>query len=159
MENIDASEPSVDVRQIMAGIKAEIAEKHLTDNLPKFEEPEMSSEVVEPFNLMEYNEAVSVMNSSWDMNPWFELTGNGLKKFFKRVIRKLNKFLLENLCTRQTQFNSFSVRAQNQIQGFINEQQDDKILIERQAAEIETLRDQVQSLSARIESLEKKVSS
>lgn len=145
---------SIDVQKIMHDIDAEIAEKHLTDNLPKFDEPTMETITIEPFDLIEYNEDVRAMNSGWDINPWFVLTGNSVKKFIKRIIRKLNMFLLAHICNRQTEFNSFSVRAQNQVQRFINEQQTNQITIDRQTKEVEVLKNQVKELTERIERLE-----
>jgi len=139
----------IDVKKIMDEIYKEISEKHLTDDLPSFEDvTEVQGDDI-VFDSTELLKAVSSMNGSYQLTPYFSLTGNPIKVLFKRLVRKLNKFLLVYLSNQQTQFNTSSVQAQNQVYARLK-------VCDSDHEQIALLKQNIKELQIRINELERK---
>ena len=134
----------INIEKIMQDIRAEVEAEGPWEDIPAFEpfaqETAQSGE--------SYPESRGYLNRNYELNYYWELGPRGLKTFVKRAIRKLLKFLLPPLLTRQTEFNARVVRCVNGLQ----EQMDEA---RKQNA---ALQEENRALRERLDALEKTIS-
>lgn len=146
----------INVEEIMKEIRREIAERgEEQEQIPFDEIPVMGASAAagggrEPFQPAFFDKNVALLNQSWEICAYRPLSGNPIKVFFKRVLRKLIKFYIEPITRDETDFNSFTVRSMNSVAAYIAEQQ------KRDAEtghEIDFLKKQVKLLEREFEEL------
>ena len=104
----------------------------------------------------------SVLNSSWQLPYYRELGKRSPITFIKRVIRKLLTFLINPICSDQTDFNATAVRNINelihkfQVQTMFNNAVASALSSDEKTEEIERLNNQVLLLEKRLAALEGK---
>lgn len=140
---------TVNVEEIMAQIRKEIAEKGYTSDMLSFQD---AKTVAEPetaaYDGGEYRVIVDGLNRCAYI-PWYrDLGQGGIKGFMKKVIRKLNVFLIAPMSDEQNLFNARTVQAVNQITRYMDEQ---KACIEAYKKEVEELQRRLEVVEDELE--------
>ena len=93
---------SINIEQIMADIKKEIKEKGLTADMLSFEDVpyKKTAQGGSPA------EAVDYVSSHYYVQPYQEFTGNPVKVFFKKALRKVMRFYVDPIVMEQNDFNA-----------------------------------------------------
>ncbi len=116
----------INVEMIIAEIKNKVereikAEVYSEDpiSMPDFE-VQNAVQTEEWMNRQEFEDCLHQANLNWQRNYYWELGKPGLKRFLKRTVRKLVKFLIEPLLSLQNRFNSNVIRCMNQLKVFVD---------------------------------------
>lgn len=151
---------------------SELAEK-MSNNISQrnySEDEVMFEDVTVKKNANEFDPAVlgqniSLLNSSWEIR-YGDLYGNPISRFFKRVVRKLTRFIIIPLFEQQNNINGNIARSLSEVNKYVNdapkyvmEQLNDQHSINVEAVKvqdqlIESLENKIALLEARIEALE-----
>ena len=93
---------SINVEQIMADIKREIKEKGLTSDMLSFEDIpyKKTAQGGSPAEALDY------VTAHYYVQPYQELTGNPVKVFFKKALRRLMRFYIEPIVMEQNDLNA-----------------------------------------------------
>ena len=93
---------NINIEQIMADIKREIKEKGLTSDMLSFEDIpyKKTAQGGSPA------EAVDYVTSHYYVQPYQEFTGNLVKVFFKKALRKVMRFYVDPIVMEQNDFNA-----------------------------------------------------
>lgn len=111
MENV---KDEINIEAIMAQIRQNIKEQGLTSDMLSFEDvPFRSATDVSGASLEAAGEAMRYLNAHYYIQPYKNLSGNPIKVFFKKVIRKLVKFYVEPVVFEQNDVNANTVKALN----------------------------------------------
>lgn len=111
MENV---KDEINIEAIMAQIRQNIKEQGLTSDMLSFEDvPFRSATDVSGASLEAADEAMRYLNAHYYIQPYKNLSGNPIKVFFKKVIRKLVKFYIEPVVFEQNDVNANTVKALN----------------------------------------------
>jgi methyl-accepting chemotaxis protein len=136
---------TIDVEKIMEEIRAEIKEKGYTSDMLSFQDVQHTVVEEYSYNEAEYLELVRRLNTDAYV-PWYRDLGvNGVKRFVKKVIRRMISFVVAPMSEEQNRFNSEVCQAVNQLQGYI----------EQQKHVIETCQKNINLLEEKIARLEK----
>ena len=132
----------INVEEIMQEIRAEIKEKGYTKDMLSFKDvvSDVSTALPVEFDIVELREVIERMNETFDI-PWYRDVGGGIKGFIKKVIRKLNMFLIAPVTEDQSEFNSRVVNSSNQVLCFIEEQNE----------KMEELKEEIRVLKAELQ--------
>ena len=98
---------SINIEEIMAEIKQKIKEQGLTADMLSFEDVPYKKNAQSG----SASEALDYISTHYYIQPYKELQGNGIKVFFKKVLRKLMKFYVEPVVFEQNDFNANAVTA------------------------------------------------
>lgn len=96
---------SINIEEIMAEIKQKIKEQGLTADMLSFEDVPYKKNAQSG----SASEALDYISTHYYIQPYKELQGNGVKVFFKKVLRKLMKFYVEPVVFEQNDFNANAV--------------------------------------------------
>lgn len=111
---------TINIEEIMADIRREIAEKHLTPDMLSFEDVpyDKPGEAVNKCSLQssEARNAMVYLHSHYAVQPYKPLSGNPVAVFVKKVIRKLTKFYIEPTVADQNEVNANIVRMLNALE-------------------------------------------
>lgn len=119
-------ENNINIEAIMAQIRQEIKDKGLTSDMLSFEDVPYEKAVnVSGATLGEAEEAMRWLNAHYYVQPYKNLSGNPVKVFFKKVIRKLVKFYVEPAVFEQNDVNANTVKALNCLVGAASASADD----------------------------------
>ena len=146
MENIN----TIDVEKIMQEIREDIIKKGYTSDMLSFYEIQPSSEVATVYNENECKHILHNINCNCHVAWYREIPGTGIKKFMKKVIRKLCAFLIAPISEQQTLFNSEVTKEFNQIVAYIEELENQKGIYEKN---IEILEEKIEKLELEIKAL------
>ena len=93
---------SINIEQIMADIKRQIKEKGLTTDMLSFEDVpyRKTAQGCSP------EEALDYVTAHYYVQPFKEFTGNPVKVFFKRAVRKMLRFYVEPIVMEQNDLNA-----------------------------------------------------
>ncbi|MBO4493821.1 MAG: hypothetical protein J5724_05475 [Ruminococcus sp.] len=93
---------NINIEQIMADIKRDIKEKGLTPDMLSFEDIpyKKTAQGGSPA------EAVDYVTSHYYVQPYQEFTGNPVKVFFKKALRKVMRFYVDPIVMEQNDFNA-----------------------------------------------------
>lgn len=148
---------NIDIEEIMAQIKREIKEKNLTSDMLSFEDVPYKKPVQVSrsgnASLDDADEALSFMNAHYYVQPYKPITGNPLKVFIKKVIRKLTKFYVEPVVFEQNEFNANTVSILNILSNIAQNQEPCEMDV--LAEKLETIELAQRELLIRIETLER----
>ena len=92
---------SINIEEIMAEIKQKIKEQGLTADMLSFEDV--------PYKKNAQSGSASEALDYISTQYYKELQGNGIKVFYKKVLRKLMKFYVEPVVFEQNDFNANAV--------------------------------------------------
>lgn len=110
----------INIEEIMADIRREIAEKHLTPDMLSFADVpyDKPDEAVNKCSLSspEARNAMVYLHSHYAVQPYKPLSGNPVAVFVKKVIRKLTKFYIEPTVADQNEVNANIVRMLNALE-------------------------------------------
>lgn len=96
---------SINIEEIMAEIKQKIKEQGLTADMLSFEDVPYKKNAQSG----SASEALDYISTHYYIQPYKELQVNGIKVFFKKVLRKLMKFYVEPVVFEQNDFNANAV--------------------------------------------------
>lgn len=148
---------NIDIEEIMAQIKREIKEKNLTSDMLSFEDVPYKKPIQVSrsgnASLDDADEALSFMNAHYYVQPYKPITGNPLKVFIKKVIRKLTKFYVEPVVFEQNEFNANTVSILNILSNIAQNQEPCEM--DALAEKLETIELAQRELLIRIETLER----
>ncbi len=167
---------SLNIEDIMSEIRAEIREKGLTGDALSFADipcdanPRNRSEQFDPDLLQKDISYVSDNFHLFTENP---ISGGGIGRFFKKVMRKMMRFYIEPIADDQSALNANTAQALQQLELYIRDsqahstaslskriealelqQRNNRMEIDRLQKQVITLRDQLaQAQDRRKESL------
>ncbi len=146
---------TVDVEQIMREIRADIKMQEDLKNLPDFESIPLQAQdaLVVPVGYLDwalYRQSLEYINAHYEIPYYWTFTGNPVKVFLKRLIRKVLKCMLCPLLNLQNRFNAHVMRCLGQIQLYTEDVRD---TTERLAKESAELRRQVAQLEEEVRRL------
>ena len=95
----------INIEEIMAEIKQNIKDQGLTADMLSFEDVPYKKNAQSG----SASEALDYISTHYYIQPYKELQGNGIKVFFKKVLRKLMKFYVEPVVFEQNDFNANAV--------------------------------------------------
>jgi len=153
----------INIEKIMEEIRAEIKEKQLLEEIPSFEDIPIqgqTSTAVVSANISEENyrehylENLDYLNRNVEMIYYFDLGNNPVKKFIKRAIRKVLKFLLYPITQQQTAFNAHAVRCLNATRDYMQDQTVKSNVEDMMNLQIERLAELEQKYNAQKKELE-----
>lgn len=113
---------NVNVQEIMDKIKSEIEAENLSSDILSFEDFFASSNAPMlnfSFNEKAFSNEIRILNAAHTIASDREVTGNGLVRFIKKVVRKLSRFYIEPIVKDQNAFNSHTIRALNGVRRYI----------------------------------------
>lgn len=148
---------TINIEEIMQGIRQEIKDKGLTSDMLSFEDVpyRKPGDAVSGCTMdsEEVRNAMVYLNGHYNIQPYKPLGGNALFVFVKKVIRKLTKFYVEPIVFDQNDFNANTVRVLNAVTSSANADQQDHSadLLHR----LEVLELNQKHLTTQIESLQK----
>lgn len=152
-------ENKINIEEIMAQIKAEIAEKGLTPDMLSFEDVPYKKPVqaaADPgASLADAADAFAYVNSHHYVQPYKPLPGNPLAVFIKKVIRKLTKFYVEPVVFEQNSFNAATVNILNVMKNSAETAEKNSDASAELMSRLETLELAQKELRSRIDSLER----
>lgn len=102
---------SINIEEIMAEIKQKIKEQGLTADMLSFEDVPYKKNAQSG----SASEALDYISTHYYIQPYKELQGNGIKVFFKKVLRKLMKFYVEPVVFEQNDFNANAVTVMRSL--------------------------------------------
>lgn len=117
---------SLNIEDIMSEIRADIREKGLTGDMLSFADipcdanPRHRAEQFDPDQLQKNVSYVSDHFRLITENP---LPGNGVSRFFKKVIRKMIRFYAEPIAEDQSALNANTAQAIQQLELYIQDAQ------------------------------------
>lgn len=112
----------INVQKIVEEIRKEIEEKGYTEDMLSFHEIPIENELLtDEFQMSEWKNNLKMANARCQINYYREIPQTGIKKFIKRVIRKLAGFLIIPIIEEQNDFNAYVVRCLNQVDKLIDE--------------------------------------
>ena len=132
----------INVEEIMEEIRTNIRERGY-DKIPlSFEDiplsrPAVAGDVVYDETVL--RQELQYLNQNWNNNWNVAISGGGLRAKFKKVIRKLARFLVAPIVAFQNEYNASNVRAVQQLVAYIE-------TIEEYKARVEELEKQVAEL-------------
>lgn len=146
---------TIDVEKIMEEIRENIKKRGYTDEMLSFNDvkaqmPENSGGVT-TFNVHELRTQVQDSNLHCSLQYYAMIPKGGLKSFVKRTLRKVLRFLLLPIVDEQNIFNSSAARSLNQLEAYVQEQQE---VHDQDIKTIELLEEKIESLTKRCEVLE-----
>lgn len=123
-----SNQEEINIEAIMQEIRAEIKEKGYTNDLLSFNDIVIDTSTlnVAKFDKVAFNEEIYTINHGWEIPAYRVLSGNPVKVFFQKVIRKLVYFFVEPIVLEQNGFNASMVRLMNQMNCYIDETQQEK---------------------------------
>lgn len=152
-------ENKINIEEIMAQIKAEIAEKGLTPDMLSFEDVSYKKPVqaaADPgASLADAADAFAYVNSHHYVQPYKPLPGNPVAVFIKKVIRKLTKFYVEPVVFEQNSFNAATVNILNVMKNTAENAEKNNDASADLMSRLETLELAQKELRSRIDSLER----
>ncbi|MBQ8824892.1 MAG: hypothetical protein IJZ64_06655 [Ruminococcus sp.] len=157
---------SVNVEDIMSEIRSDIKKKGLNNAMLSFADvqsdanPENSADAYDPDTL---RGNVQYVSSQYQLNAYRPLSGNPVKVFFQKVIRKLVKFYIEPIAQDQTYFNANSAQALQELELYIIDSQSKSTAdLSKQIDDLKLQqknnRIQIESMQKQIEILQKELS-
>lgn len=123
-----SNQEEINIEAIMQEIRTEIREKGYTNDLLSFNDIVIDTSTLNAvkFDKIAFNEEIYSINHGWEVAAYRVLSGNPVKVFFQKVIRKLVYFFVEPIVLEQNGFNASMVRLMNQMNCYIDETQQEK---------------------------------
>lgn len=140
---------TIDVEKIMEEIRREIREKGYREEDLSFSDIVVDSARAEGvgYNFEEMEKQAAYLNAN-NQNPiYFPLTGNPIKAFFQKVIRKCFLFIIFQAFQFQNKFNSGVVYFLNQVRNYQSENGELKKQLDQQQKRIDRLEAELEKLN------------
>lgn len=158
------------IEEVMDEIRKEIKEKGLTSDMLSFSDVTSVSVADDgSFSKAGLDSCLANLSDSYVIRDNRQLSGNPIVVFIKRVVRKLTRFYVKPIVDAQTEFNAYTVQTANMLSRYVcddlektnTKQLEEKIeLLELKLRtaikENNTLHGRIDSLEARLSSLERK---
>lgn len=158
------------IEEVMDEIRKEIKEKGLTSDMLSFSDVTSVSVADDgSFSKAGLDSCLANLSDSCVIRDNRQLSGNPIVVFIKRAIRKLTRFYVKPIVDAQTEFNAYTVQTANMLSRYVcddlektnTKQLEEKIeLLELKLRtaikENNTLHGRIDSLEARLSSLERK---
>ena len=132
-----AEKKKVDVGRIMAEIKREIAEKGLFDELPAFEQLEMLDyQVGGKMDISALRQKVNSTLNSVMIPADYPVSGNSLKRAFKKASQKATRCTIGPLSIRISEANTAIMECFSVFAGIIEQQQQEIDVLNERLAQV-----------------------
>lgn len=139
----------INIENIMSDIKAEIKEKGYTADMLSFEDvTKMSVISVDGFDQGAFSSVVAYMNSSYALPLSKPISGNPIKRFIKKILSKLARFMLRPVVEHQSEYNCYSAKAFTMLEDYT-----------KAGAAVAELSKKVELLEAKLDASEKEIES
>lgn len=115
---------SVNVEEIMSGIRAEIQEKGYSSDMLSFADVPADADAgiyVERFDADMLRGNMQYISEHHRVDPYRPLAGNPVAVFFKKVLRKFMSFYVEPYAAEQSSLNANIAQAEQQVELYIRE--------------------------------------
>ena len=117
---------SVNVEEIMSGIRAEIQEKGDSSDMLSFADVPADADAdagiyVERFDADMLRGNVQYISEHHRVDPYRPLAGNPVAVFFKKVLRKFMSFYVEPYAAEQSSLNANIAQAEQQVELYIRD--------------------------------------
>ena len=119
----------IDIEKIMEEIRAGIKEEY-KEEIISFQQAKENIENNSLFDVAVFRDELYHANMNFEKKFYFDV-GTGIKGFFKKFIRKLVTFLGVPLVEHQNDYNAKVVRMFNQLNNYIDEQEEKMKELER----------------------------
>ena len=155
---------SINVSEIMEGIRAEIKEKGYSSDMLSFTDVPLDTEnggAAERFDIDVLHSSVQYYTANHTVELERSVSGNPVSRFCKKIIRRLVRFYAEPYAAEQNSLNACAAQAQAQVEMYIQESRmhSTKTLLDRievlelqqknARLEIEQMQNQIQLLQKR----------
>ena len=149
---------SVNVEEIMSGIRAEIQEKGYSSDMLSFADVPADADAgiyVERFDADMLRGNVQYISEHHRVDPYRPLAGNPVAVFFKKVLRKFMSFYVEPYAAEQSSLNANIAQAEQQVElldkveALELQQKNTKIAMEQMQAQIAALQAKLNGEDAR----------
>ena len=111
----------INVEKIMEEIRENIKKQGFTEEQLNFEEIKESVSFDGVFDESRMKDELRLANQFAGLNYAGPVEGTGIKRFIKRVIRKLLRFYVHPVFERQNEFNAHNVRTLNELGLYVTE--------------------------------------
>ncbi|MGN0481893.1 MAG: hypothetical protein ACI4EV_10005 [Lachnospiraceae bacterium] len=88
------------------------------------------------FDVYKFDDDVYALNGVWKIESDRELTGNPVKRFLKRIFRRLYLFFIEKIVDDQNAFNAQTVRLMNELNCYVAQTKDENEALKNQVIEL-----------------------
>lgn len=126
----------IDIEKIMDEIK-ENARTSTFDEIPELSEVKTYLEAESEYDKGTMHDIVRQLLMRYVLTTETPFPAGGPKGFAKKAVRKANRFWAIPITSRQTQYNTLVARGFNQVNNYINEQQDVIEQLEKRIAQLE----------------------
>ena len=141
--------------RFLAQVEQEIRQNGYLCDLPDFDEIplEHGGETlpIEPFSLDILEEELAGLHASEKIAAFRPLPDKGIKRFVKRLLRKLMKFYVEPIAQDVTNYQCSNTLAVAQLRNYIVEQKKNERRLTELERENQNLKKQLRELCARLE--------
>lgn len=144
---------SIDVEKIMEEIRQEIKEKGYKESDLDFTDIAVASakSVVSGYDREELDQQAAYLNANCQNPIYFPLSGNPIKVFCQRILRRCWLFVIFQAFQFQNRFNCSVTRFLNQVRNYQIENENLKDLLTRQQEQIDSLEKELKELRHKIE--------
>lgn len=117
---MNANNDSIDIESVVKQVRLEIEKEHLPEEILAFEAIDPETSMLNVDNNYAFSQSVLddriTECESVKMVDWYrDIEGNAISIFGKKLIRRLNMFLLDPLARDQTRFNDSILCVANQL--------------------------------------------
>ena len=147
----------INVEKIMNEIRAQIPAQESDWATLRFEDIPLENagegSGTSAFEKRNFEKAVSALAAAEQVTFFHPIPGGKVKRFVKRVLRKLIRFCVEPICAEVTDFHKRVARSLQHMRRFVSQYRAESL---RREEELEALRAEVEALRGRVEELERK---
>ncbi|MBR3515266.1 MAG: hypothetical protein IKO10_02840 [Lachnospiraceae bacterium] len=133
----------INVEEIMEQIRTNIRERGY-DKIPlSFEDVPISQPLIAgevEYDAMVLRQEVQYLNQNWNNNWNVPVSGGGLRAKFKKLIRKLTRFIIAPIVAFQNEYNASNVRAIQQLAAYAKMMDEYKLRIEELEQQVKELK-------------------
>lgn len=148
MENIDNEQ--INIESIMAEIRKNSRKKRFEEDVKFFESNiDTSNLFVTDFDGYQFEDDVYALNGAWKIESDPELTGGPVKRFLKKIIRRLYLFFVEKIVEEQNVFNAQTVRLMNELNCYVAETREENDNLRKQIIELNERIDELSGAGGR----------
>lgn len=120
-DNTSIDIDNINVEDIMTQIRTEIFRKGYNESALSFCDNFFDAAGSQNFSYGDMQRYLHQMNCSYILEPDREITGNPLKRLFKRAVRKTIHFYIKPIADQQTQYNGLIVQTLNTVSDYITQ--------------------------------------
>lgn len=135
MENTDNEQ--INIESIMTEIRKNSRKKRFEEDV-RFTDVTIDTGnlTATEFDMYKFDDDVYALNGVWKIESDRELTGNPVKRFLKRIFRRLYLFFIEKIVDDQNSFNAQTVRLMNELNCYVAQTKEENEALKNQVIEL-----------------------